>query len=139
MLRLGSVELRDLHGLLRQMPWTVAAIVAGGLSLIGVPLTAGFISKWYLVGRCPGGRPLAAGLYRACQFPADRDLRLAHRRGAYFRAAGDERPGVREAPLSMLLPTWLLIALNLYIGVDADVLTGLADTAAAALVGEALP
>jgi NADH:ubiquinone oxidoreductase subunit 2 (subunit N) len=31
------------------MPWTMAAFVAGGLSLIGVPLTVGFISKWYLV------------------------------------------------------------------------------------------
>ena len=31
------------------MPWTMAAFVVGGLSLIGVPLTAGFISKWQLV------------------------------------------------------------------------------------------
>ena len=48
-LRLGSVEIHHMHGLARQMPWTMAAFVAGGLSLIGVPLTAGFISKWYLV------------------------------------------------------------------------------------------
>ena len=41
-LRLGSVELKDMHGLARQMPWTMAAFVAGGLSLIGIPLTAGF-------------------------------------------------------------------------------------------------
>ncbi|GIT48922.1 MAG: hypothetical protein Ct9H300mP14_08500 [Gammaproteobacteria bacterium] len=42
------------------MPWTSAAFVVGGLSLIGVPLTAGFVSKWLLVvavleaagGRC---------------------------------------------------------------------------------------
>ena len=29
--------------------WPPAAVVLGGLSLIGVPLTAGFVSKWYLV------------------------------------------------------------------------------------------
>ena len=47
--RLGSVQLRDIAGLGRRMPWTFAAIIIGGLSLIGVPLTVGFISKWYLV------------------------------------------------------------------------------------------
>ena len=33
----------------KRMPWTMAAFTAGGLSLIGIPLTAGFISKWYLI------------------------------------------------------------------------------------------
>ena len=31
------------------MPLTSAAFVVGGLSLIGVPGTAGFISKWLLI------------------------------------------------------------------------------------------
>ena len=31
------------------MPWTLSAFAIGGLSLIGVPLTSGFISKWYLI------------------------------------------------------------------------------------------
>ena len=42
-------ELDDLRGLGRRMPLTMAALVVGGLGLIGVPLTAGFISKWYLI------------------------------------------------------------------------------------------
>jgi multicomponent Na+:H+ antiporter subunit D len=139
MLRLGSVELRDLHGLLRQMPWTVAAIIAGGLSLIGVPLTAGFISKWYLVVAALEGSywPLAFIVLASSLLTVIYVWRIVE--ATCFSAPGDERPGLREAPLSMLLPTWLLIALNLYIGVDAGVLTGLADTAAAALVEEALP
>ncbi|WP_455235021.1 monovalent cation/H+ antiporter subunit D family protein, partial [Thiogranum longum] len=48
-LRLGSVEIGDMHGIAKQMPLTMAAFVIGGLSLIGVPLTTGFVSKWYLV------------------------------------------------------------------------------------------
>ncbi len=44
--RPGSTALR---GLGRRMPLTMAAFVVGGLSLIGVPLTVGFVSKWYLV------------------------------------------------------------------------------------------
>ena len=36
-------------GLGKRMPITSFAFVLGGLGLIGVPLTAGFISKWYLL------------------------------------------------------------------------------------------
>ena len=39
----------ELRGLSRQMPLTTAALVVGGLGLIGIPLTSGFISKWYLI------------------------------------------------------------------------------------------
>ena len=58
--RIGSVRLDAMQGLGRSMPLTMAAFVVGGLSLIGVPVTAGFVSKWYLVSaaleaRC-GGR-----------------------------------------------------------------------------------
>ena len=47
--RVGSCNIDRMAGLAKQMPWTMAAFVGGGLSLIGVPLTAGFISKWYLI------------------------------------------------------------------------------------------
>lgn len=33
----------------RKMPWTMAAFTVGALSMIGIPPTAGFFSKWYLV------------------------------------------------------------------------------------------
>jgi len=48
-MRVASLDLRDLGGAAHRMPWTLGALVLGGLSLIGVPGTAGFISKWYLV------------------------------------------------------------------------------------------
>ena len=48
-LRVGSVRLEALHGLGKRMPLTMFSFVIGGLSLVGVPLTVGFISKWYLV------------------------------------------------------------------------------------------
>ncbi|HYQ70605.1 MAG TPA: monovalent cation/H+ antiporter subunit D family protein, partial [Gammaproteobacteria bacterium] len=47
--RLGTVSIRDMRGLGREMPWTMTAFVIGGFSLVGLPLTVGFISKWYLV------------------------------------------------------------------------------------------
>jgi multicomponent Na+:H+ antiporter subunit D len=32
------------------MPWTMGAFAVGALSMIGVPPTAGFVSKWYMLG-----------------------------------------------------------------------------------------
>ena len=48
-MRFNGLHLRDLAGAARLMPWTMAALVVAGLSLVGVPGTAGFISKWYLL------------------------------------------------------------------------------------------
>ena len=31
------------------MPWTMAAFTIGALSMIGVPPTGGFVSKWYIL------------------------------------------------------------------------------------------
>jgi len=39
----------NLQGLFTAMPWTMAGLVLAGLSIIGVPPTCGFFSKWYLV------------------------------------------------------------------------------------------
>ena len=39
----------QLDGIGRRMPWTMLAFTIGGLSMIGLPPTAGFISKWYIL------------------------------------------------------------------------------------------
>ena len=49
MLNTKNVYIKSLRGLGRSMPFTSGAFVIGGLSLIGVPGTAGFISKWLLL------------------------------------------------------------------------------------------
>lgn len=45
----GSASLKSLRGLGHRMPITGASLVIAGFSLVGVPLTAGFISKWWLI------------------------------------------------------------------------------------------
>ena len=44
-----KTELRQLAGIGRRMPWTMAAFTIGALSMIGVPPTGGFVSKWYIL------------------------------------------------------------------------------------------
>ena len=137
-LRLGSVELQDMHGLARQMPWTMAAFVAGGLSLVGLPLTAGFISKWYLVSALlmDGYWPLAVLILVSSLLALIYIWRVVE--AACFHVPGAAMHRVKEAPVSMLIPTWLLIGANLYVGINASLITDIAQQGAATLIGQAL-
>jgi len=44
-----KTEIAELAGIARRMPWTMAAFTIGALSMIGVPPTGGFVSKWYIL------------------------------------------------------------------------------------------
>jgi multicomponent Na+:H+ antiporter subunit D len=134
MYQVGSVRLDDMRGLGRSMPWTMAAFVIGGLSLIGVPLTVGFISKWYLVlGAVEQGRWIVAGVVLLGSLLAVIYIwRVVE--VAYFEEASGDEP-VREAPLSLLIPTWALVLANLYFGIDATLTSGIASGAARLLMG----
>ena len=41
-------EISQMSGLARRMPWTMASFTLASLSIVGIPLTSGFVSKWYL-------------------------------------------------------------------------------------------
>lgn len=136
MLRVGDVTIHGVRGLGRQMPWTMAAFVTGGLSLIGVPLTVGFISKWYLVlATLEDGRWWIAAVILASSLLAVIYVWKVVE-AAYLQAPPDGRE-VREAPLSMLLPTWALVLANIWFGIDADFTVTVARTAAMGLLGVA--
>ena len=47
--RIEKVDMTDLKGLFGKMPWTMGGFVLAALSIIGVPPTCGFFSKWYLI------------------------------------------------------------------------------------------
>jgi multicomponent Na+:H+ antiporter subunit D len=132
--RLGSVRLTALAGLGRRMPWTFAAIVVAGLGLIGVPPTAGFVSKW----------ALATALLDAGQWPVlvavlTSSLLALGYVGRVVEIAWFREPPVgaepARPPASMVAATWLLVVLSVYFGIDATVPARLAVAAAAALVG----
>jgi multicomponent Na+:H+ antiporter subunit D len=133
--RIGAPNLDAMAGLAKSMPWSVAAFVIGGLSLIGVPLTAGFVSKWYLIlGTLESGWWLAAVLVLSTSLLAAvyiwRVIEVV-----YFRPVPAGRKEVSEAPLIMLLPTWALTLANLYFGIDTDLSVGVARQAAQSLLG----
>ncbi|MEM0943127.1 MAG: monovalent cation/H+ antiporter subunit D family protein, partial [Pseudomonadota bacterium] len=49
-------EISQLNGIGRRMPWTMLAFTLGSFSMIGLPPTAGFVSKWMMLsGSWDGG------------------------------------------------------------------------------------
>lgn len=135
--RIGSVRIDDMAGLGRQMPMTMAAFVIGGLGLIGVPMTAGFISKWYLVlAAIEKDWWIVAVLMLLSSLIAIAYIwRVVE--AAYFQPYPGDVSEVREAPLSMLIPTWILVGGSLYFGLDTSASVGLARKAAEMLLGVA--
>ena len=137
LLRVGSARVSALAGLGKRMPLTMAAFVVGGLSLIGVPPTTGFISKWVLIeaaleaGQWYIAVPIVFGSLLAVAYV----WKLVE--AAYFEDAPEGAAPVSEAPLSMLVPTWILILANVYFGIDTSLTLGVAEKAAVALFGGA--
>ncbi|MGD2133078.1 MAG: monovalent cation/H+ antiporter subunit D family protein [Maricaulaceae bacterium] len=135
-LRLGITRVDQFAGLGRVMPFTMAGVTIAGLSLIGVPLTVGFVSKWYLFQAA-----LAAGWWWAVAALAVSSILAFIYVGRILEAAylrpPPEHDGQRlralAPPLSMLIPFWALVLANLYFGVNAEFTTELACRAADAV------
>ena len=116
------------------MPLTMAAFVIGGLSLIGVPATAGFVSKWYLATALIEASlwPLAFVVLFGSVLALIYIGRVVE--VAYYRPVPEKVPR-REAPLTMLIPLGLLASANLYFGINSDLSLGLSSLAASRLIG----
>lgn len=139
--RYGITRVSDFNGLAKTMPWTMGAFTIGGLSLIGVPFTAGFVSKYNLV--------LAAlekgWIWAAIVVMATSILAIIYigrmLLAAYFQSPPEvdgETVARNEAPLMMLLPMWTLAILSIVIGVNANWMVKAAEGAARVLLGGAL-
>ena len=116
----GGQQIQDLAGLYKKMPVTMAAFTVGAMSMIGVPPTAGFFSKWYLIlGAIDAGRYhfmaalLVSSLVNAILFFKVIEI-------AYFEPKADHHGGtaeggqIDEAPFSMLMPL-IIVALSLIV------------------------
>ncbi len=133
--RTGSARLDDLRGLGRQMPWTLTAFALAGLSIIGVPTTAGFISKWYLILASieSGAWWLVALIVLTSLMAIYYIWRVIE--AAWFSSRPKDAADVTEAPLALLIPTWGVVVLNFYFGLDTRLTVSAASAAAEALIG----
>lgn len=137
MLRVGSVKLDDLAGIGRKMPITMALFTTAGLSLIGVPGTVGFVSKWYLaLAAFETGQSILAFAIMGSSLLAvvyvGRVVEIA-----YFKDPGPKVLMAKEPPLSMMIPTAILVAACIYFGIDAELTAETAGRAADAFLTSA--
>ncbi|MCF6283086.1 MAG: monovalent cation/H+ antiporter subunit D family protein [Candidatus Polarisedimenticolaceae bacterium] len=131
--RIGACRMDQIHGLGRAMPWTFGAIVIAALSLIGVPGTAGFISKWYLVSAAleqSAWISVAVILFGSLLAVVYMGKLIE---ALYFKPITETGKEVTEAPLLLLAPMWTLVLANIYFGLDTNLTVGVAETAAATL------
>ncbi len=133
--RAGKIEFDDIAGIGQKMPLTTAAIVLAGLSLVGIPGTAGFVSKWYLVVASLelGWWWLAALIVLSTLITIVYVGRVVE--AAYFREPARALAHVREAPAEMLIPIWILAFATVWFGIDTTLTAGMAQRAAVALIG----
>ena len=93
-------KISQMDGIGRRMPWTMGAFAIGALSMIGLPPTAGFLGKWFILDAATGatnwfavGVIIVSTLLNAAYF-----LPILTR--AFLRPASGPR---HEAPLAMVI------------------------------------
>jgi multicomponent Na+:H+ antiporter subunit D len=122
---LGIHEIRDMRGVGRRMPWTMAAFTLCAFGMIGTPPMAGFVTKWYLgVGAIEAGASwvvwvlVASSLLNAAYFlPILRIVWFDDPRGDWPQ---ERHFGGAETSLMLLLPTLFTAAAALAVGLFAS-------------------
>jgi len=124
MYKIGIRNIYQFRYLHKRMPLTMAAFTIIGLSVIGIPPTCGFFSKWYLVLGAIDAQKwifvavlLISSLLNAILF--FRVIENAYfEPGAYAHDGGSpEGITMEEAPLSMLVPIFIIVAGILILGI----------------------
>ena len=115
-----KTEISQLSGLAKRMPWTMAAFALASLSIVGIPPTSGFVSKWYLAlgtmeyhnptwGQILLGVLLVSSLLNAAYlFP------IVYK--SFFEKGPEKDDEIREVPW-MVVPLMICAAASLLLGI----------------------
>jgi len=131
----GVRRIEDFKGLGQAMPVSATAFTIAALSLIGVPFTVGFISKFYLIQASLASDWwwAVAAILLSSVLAVFYCYRILVTMWVAPAPAAPEG-GVRRVPLMILVPMWVLALANLGFGVYAAPIVELAQNAANAAV-----
>jgi multicomponent Na+:H+ antiporter subunit D len=131
----AAVSLDGIAGAARRAPVTMAVFLVAGLSLIGIPGTAGFVSKWYLVIAAlelgPAGAWLAMSVLASSVLAVVYVWRVID--AAYLASPGRAAIG-SEPGYGALAVLAVAAAANVYFGLQPSLPLALAQDAAATLL-----
>ncbi len=134
--RYNTEMISQLHGISKFMPYTSACFLFGGLSLIGIPLTAGFTSKWLLIQAS-----FSAGYWSLViiiVFSSILSILYVWKvvEAAYFKTPAVElsNNNTQNAPRLLYIALFIFVLANLYFGTETSVNIGFAKDIAYGLV-----
>ena len=121
-----KTEISQLSGLARRMPWTMAAFALASLSVVGIPLTSGFVSKWYLaLGTVEHDSLILLGVILVSSLLNAAYLGpIVYK--AYFEEGSEAGEEVREVPW-MVVPLTICAAASLLLGLYSTPVVKLAE------------
>ncbi|WP_027367687.1 monovalent cation/H+ antiporter subunit D family protein [Desulfocurvibacter africanus] len=133
----GEKYISKMSGIGRRMPLTMLAFFIGSLSIIGIPPTGGFLSKWNLLTGCMDGQHwvLAGVLIFSSLLNAAYFLPIVYR--AFFCPPDQclHSGPVKEAPLLCIVPPLITAGLSVAVFFYPDIFLTLARMAVAATLG----
>ncbi len=133
----GKKNISQMTGIGKRMPWTMVAFFVGSLSVIGLPPTGGFISKWYLALGClqAGSMALLVVLLVSSLLNAAYFLPIVYR--AFFKPPTEESwaAGRSEGPAAAWVPPLITAACSLVLFFYPQPFLRLAQMAVARLFG----
>ena len=133
----GKKNISEMTGIGKRMPWTMAAFLVGSLSVIGLPPTGGFISKWYLALGClqAGSVGLLVVLLVSSLLNAAYFLPIVYR--AYFKPPAEAAwaQGRGEGPACAWVPPLITAGCSLALFFYPQPFLRLAQLAVAGLMG----
>jgi multicomponent Na+:H+ antiporter subunit D len=98
-----KTRVSELRGIGRRMPWTMTAFAIGALSMIGLPPTAGFLSKWYMLSGAMAAEQVFAVVVIILSTLLNAAYFLPILYQAFFVAEDRDTPAHGEAPTGMLI------------------------------------
>jgi len=115
-------NISEMGGLGKTMPWTFGAFGIASLSMIGAPPVAGFITKWNLLIGSVEAHQLGILLILIASTMLNAAYFAPITYKAFFgkRPAGETFTGIKEAPLSMLIPIVIACTISVLIGIFPD-------------------
>ncbi|MBB3407264.1 multicomponent Na+:H+ antiporter subunit D [Rhizobium sp. BK316] len=123
----GKRNISDMAGIGRRLPWTMGAFFIASLSMIGVPPTAGFVSKWYLAEGAVAAGEIAFLVVLLVSSVLNAAYFLPVSYAAFFQAERQEsRTTVREIPL-VTIPLVATAILSVLMGIFPGYFLTLAD------------
>ncbi|MEM7610397.1 MAG: monovalent cation/H+ antiporter subunit D family protein [Pseudomonadota bacterium] len=132
----GGLRLADLGGIGKRMPWTFGAFVIAGLSLIGIPGTAGFISKWYLISAVMElgvpGIAIIAVIIISSLMAVVYIWRVVE--VAWFGEPAEPGVAAPTIPPMLIAAIWICALANLYFGIAPQLPADLAGSASQLLL-----